>query len=334
MGMKQSALVATLVLCSTAVAIGFGCWIPPDCAQSTPTTPTEPGIRRGDTALVALVNPVVNDGNGPAVPAIMGSTRDGVPVVAAPGSVAVTSRGLAVVRVDRAFLPDGGLDASTGGLPDPCAPGDAGDAGADDAGSDAGDAGPVEFTIGVGNASIPYEGSIAGELYEVAVAYDGANAAFYQGTPLRWPLGAAQGGTTFCPAGGLADVTPKLAEDDAVVVLASGTYTGDLVITGNRVMLVGEGPSGGEVTLKGSITVQGQGVRLRGLRVTGALTVTGDDFGMTFSVIEGSASLGGKGGILLRNVLCVPAKAPAGGAVLLDNYGLAPTAGHPSGVCP
>jgi hypothetical protein len=51
----------------------------------------------GDTALVAIINPVVNTGHTTGVPSITGTERNAIPVEANPGDAAVSENGIAVV---------------------------------------------------------------------------------------------------------------------------------------------------------------------------------------------------------------------------------------------
>jgi hypothetical protein len=251
----------------------------------------------GSTAIVVVLNPVPNVGHSVSLPGITGTAREGVAVVATPGGDDLTNAsGIAVVGAEV------GLTALRI--------------------SDA-DAAP-ELTLDV---------LAAGDVYDAAVAYDGAGAEYFELTPIRYAVGSGSGAIFIEPGASITDIEAELEIDDAVVVLRSGVYTGDVEIRGRGVLLFGEGFSESSVVLEGSVAVMGEAVRLRGLTIEGDVTSAGNNFGMSFSEVRGSASITGNGGAFLRNVFCGQVSIPTDNAALLDNYGLEPLTSLPEGAC-
>ena len=77
--------------------------------------------------------------------------------------------------------------------------------------------------------------------------------------------------------------------------------------------------------IDGSITANGEAVRLRGLTITGDLASKGNNFGISFSIVKGLTSITGNAGAYVRNVFCGTTTVPSSNATLLDNYGVAPS---------
>lgn len=192
-------------------------------------------------------------------------------------------------------------------------------------------AGPVD--LAVGDATISLTVQADGDVYDAPIAFSGSGASFFDATPIRYPVGQASGAFFFDVDASFSDITAKLSEDDVVVVLGPGVYRGDLVITGKGVLLFGEGFLERSVVIDGSVTANGEEVRLRGVTVTGDLAAKGNNFGISFSVVEGKTEITGNGGAFVRNVFCGETKVPSSNATLLDNYGVAPLGALPLGVC-
>jgi hypothetical protein len=76
---------------------------------STSTGNVDPDVNAGQTVIVAIVNPVVNDGHQNGVPDSLGDERDGVNVDAEPGGEDLSEDGIAVVDVA-----PGSIDLSVG----------------------------------------------------------------------------------------------------------------------------------------------------------------------------------------------------------------------------
>jgi hypothetical protein len=119
-------------------------------------------------------------------------------------------------------------------------------------------------------------------------------------------------------------VADALSTNGNIVFFRNGTYRGDLLITGDDVILFGEGFSERQVVIDGSVNVRGTGVRIRGFTITGDVTVPGNDFGMSFSVVQGETQILGNAVAFLRNSFCGPVTVPSSNATLLDNDGMAP----------
>ncbi len=254
-------------------------------------------VAAGSTAIVAILNPVVNDPHTAEVPDELGTDRDGIDVDAEPGEAATTgNEGLAVVDV-----PVGAIDLHIGGAPDE----------------------PV-----LGHTVVA-----EGDVYDAAIAYDGTGAAFFPNTPIRYAVGEKSGAFFYDPEDDFSTINARLEEDDVVVVLRPGTYIGSLDIRGQGVLLFGEGWSDRAVVLDGDVVVNGGNVRLRGVTITGDLTSNGNGFGISFSLVKGVTDIKGNAGAFLRNIFCGHATVPSSNATLLDNYGIPPLTTLPEGAC-
>jgi hypothetical protein len=168
-----------------------------------------------------------------------------------------------------------------------------------------------------------------GDVYDAAVAYDGTSAAFYPGFPIRYGVGGE-----IVVVGTDEDANDPLTRDDLIVFLEGGLHVGDLVIRGQDVILFGEGFAERAAVVDGNVEVRGGNVRIRGVTITGDLTVHGNNFGMSFSVVEGDTDLQGQAISFLANVFCNGANVPSSNAALYDNEGLAPFAAPGPPICP
>jgi hypothetical protein len=264
--------------------------------------PTDEGtgdvdLPAGSTAIVVVLNPVPNVGHSVSLPGITGTAREGVAVVASPGGDDVTNAsGIAVVGAEVGLTALRISDADA----------------------------PPELTLDV---------LAAGDVYDAAVAYEGAGAEYFELTPIRYAVGQSSGAIFIEPGTAITDIEAELEVDEAVVVLRPGVYTGDIEIRGRAVLLFGEGFSESSVVIEGSVAAMGEAVRLRGLTIEGNVTSAGNNFGMSFSEVRGTASITGNGGAFLRNVFCGQVSIPTDNAALLDNYGLEPLTSLPEGAC-
>jgi hypothetical protein len=246
----------------------------------------------GETAIVTVVNPLVNAAHTVGGP-VPADARASISIDVIPGGAATTdATGLAVVK----------------------------------------DLTPGVRNLLVGTAATsPFTISAAGDVYDLAVAYDGTTTTPFPGFPIRYGVGGRI--VVLDSRASPAAVAEALSTDGNVVFFRNGTFLGDLVIAGSDVILFGEDLSGREAVIDGSVTVQGTGVRIRGFTITGDVTVPGNDFGMAFATVHGATALHGNGIALLRNVLCGDVTVPSSNASLLDNAGLEPIA-LPAGACP
>jgi hypothetical protein len=291
---SRSSVLVPLVL-ALSVALG-------GCKGDDEDDGTDLGSEAGDlpagsTAIVVVLNPIPNDGHSVGLPSITGSAREGVAVNAEPGGEDVTDpTGIAVVGAEVGNTALLLSDVET----------------------------PPELALDV---------LAAGDVYDAAVAFDGAGAEYFELTPIRYPVGQGSGAVFIEPGTAISDIEAELAVDEVVVVLRPGVYTGDLTITGRGVLLFGEGFSENNVVIDGSVSALGEAVRLRGLTIAGNVTSAGNNFGMSFSEVRGDASITGNGGAFLRNVFCGQVSVPTDNAALLDNYGIAPLLALPDGAC-
>jgi hypothetical protein len=246
----------------------------------------------GPSTIVVVVNPPENAGNTAELPAVIGTVRAGVAVDIEPGAGDVTdATGLAIIAEDL---------------------------------------GPGEISI-VLDGGPAVAGSIAevGDVYDVAIGYDGTAAALYPGFPIRYGIG---GEIVEIATDG--DATIALNTDNVIVFFDNGVHVGNLVIEGENVILFGEGFPDASVVIDGSVEVRGGSVRLRGVTITGGLTVLGNNFGMSFSVVHGATQLNGQAISFLGNVFCGGVDVPSSDAALFDNEGVDPLPLPPPPICP
>lgn len=187
--------------------------------------------------------------------------------------------------------------------------------------------------VAIGDAKLPHTVIAEGDVYDAPIGLTGPNAAYFDGTPIRYAVGKSSGAIFFKPTDPLATIAAKLEEDNVVVVLGPGVYKGNLALKGRGIVVFGEGWTKNEVVVEGSITIEGGDVRVRGVTITGDLNAKGNNFGISFSIVRGNTSITGNGGVFLRNVFCKSATVPSSDASLLDNYGVAPLTTLPMGVC-
>lgn len=191
--------------------------------------------------------------------------------------------------------------------------------------------GPID--LHVGSATLGLDVVAAGDVFDAPIAFDGGGAAYFANTPIRYAVGEGGGAIFFDPETGLSEIASSLEEDNVVVVLRPGVYVGDLVIRGEGILLFGEGWGDYEVVIDGSVSANGNGVRLRGVTITGDLAAKGNNFGISFSRVFGTTSITGQAGAYLRNIFCGPTTVPSSNATLLDNYGVPPIEAPPPGQC-
>lgn len=243
---------------------------------------------------IVVVNPAENEGNTAEPPAFVGTDVADVGVDANPGGAASTD------TMGLAVLGDLSV-------------------------------GSTDLVIGGGPASVSLDIIADGDVYDAAVAYDGDGnqAAFYPGFPIRYGVGG-----DIVVIGSDEDPAQALSTDNTIVFFENGVHVGDLTITGEDVILFGEGIEEPSVVVDGNVEVRGGQVRIRGVTITGDLTVFGNNFGMAFSVVQGDTQLNGQAISFLRNVFCLGANVPSSNAALYANQGLPPFAAPEPPVCP
>jgi hypothetical protein len=260
------------------------------CGGGPAANPDQPF---GETAIVVVLNPRVNDGNTASPPASVGAARSGVVVDAEPGGQTTTdATGLGVIT---------GLTT-----------------------------GNIRLLL-PGGSSVPINIAASGDVYDIAVGYNGTVAPVFPNFPIRYEVGGqiVRFDTTASPM----DVRAALSTRDNIVFFRNGTYSGDVTIEGDNVIFFGEGFTERRVIINGSLVVRGTGVRIRGFTITGDVTVNGNNFGMSFSVVRGRTDIRGNGVAFLRNAFCGSVSVPSSNAALLDNKGMAPLPPPPSALC-
>jgi hypothetical protein len=287
---KSSALSWCSGLPFAAAVLTAGCG-DDDEAGGPIRTPDSPF---GETAIVAVVNPAVNEGNTTDTPSSLGTERGSIVVDAEPGGAGTTdATGLAVIQE----LARGDLSLRFGA-----------------------------------NASLPFTVVADGDVYDLAVGLGGSAVEAFPNFPIRYAVRGTV--VDFDSSATPDAIARALDTDSNIVFFKNGTYTGDLTITGDSVIFFGEGFTQRQVVIDGSVIVKGTGVRIRGFTITGNVTVDGNDFGMAFSIVRGTTDIKGNAVAFLRNAFCRPVSVPSSNATLLDNEGMAPMPAPPRERCP
>jgi hypothetical protein len=179
--------------------------------------------------------------------------------------------------------------------------------------------GTVSFTAAGATGQLGLD-IVEGDLREIAVALDATGAAVMSDVLYAF------GGTVveITPTMTNAEVNAALAGSNVIVFLRAGTYQGDLNFSGSNVILFGEGPQGGTVTIDGNVTISGSGNRFRGARVTGNLSAPGSGAGISYSRVVGSLIVDGSNAMLLKNAFCGTTAVSGSNILALGNAGLAP----------
>lgn len=156
------------------------------------------------------------------------------------------------------------------------------------------------------------------ELYDIVVSYkpDGVQEII---SSVRYPIG---GEVVRVSPGD--DLTSAVVNDGAIVFLDSGVYETSLVINAEGVLLFGswDEKEGSEVTLKGTLKVNGGNVRMRGVTVDSLTTVNANGFSAAFCEFN-NANISGNSVSLIRNIFNgTEVSVPSSSAVLVDNENL------------
>jgi hypothetical protein len=248
----------------------------------------------GETTIVVVVNPVINDGNTTTVPAVYDETRvSGIGVDAHPGDSDTTDEnGFAVLDE---------LDPGVIGL------------------------------VFDGGPELPVTVMAEGDVLDLAVAYDGESVEAFPNFPIRYEVGGEI--LEFDSEADPTDVAEALSTDGNIVFFKNGVYSGDLLVTGDDVIFFGEGFTEHEVVIDGSVEVRGTNVRIRGFTITGDIEVWGNSFGMAFSAVKGATAINGNAVSFLANEFCGGVTVPSSNATLLHNAGMAPMDAPPPDAC-
>lgn len=165
--------------------------------------------------------------------------------------------------------------------------------------------------------SLPFDVVNEGELYDMIVSY--SNDVAYIVPVVRYPIGGAI--TVLKPGD---DLAAAASEDNAILFLEKGSFSGDVLVSGENVLIFGtwdpvEGP---QSVIDGNLTFNGGAGRIRGLQVNQTITVNANSFSAAFSNFN-NADLKGNSMVLLRNKFSGESlTVPSSSAVLVDNTGI------------
>jgi hypothetical protein len=258
------------------------------CGGDGPTNP--PDVTYGETTVVYLMNPVINQVNAVTVPA-PGTSSSGV-------QISVT----------------GGPSGTTGSSGDlVLSPLTAG-------------ALPVSFTAGAESGQLNLD-IAQGDLREIAVALDGTGAASmanvlyaFGGTVVEVTPGmtnaqvnAALSGSNqivFLPAGTYQGDLDFSGSN--VTLFGEGSQGGTVTIEGN-VTVSGSFNRLRGARIMGTLSVPGSGAGISYSSVTGALTLSGSNAVLLNNAFCGAATVTGSGLLALGNAGLAPLSAPGGG---------------------
>jgi hypothetical protein len=257
------------------------------CGGDGPTDP--PDAVYGETTVVYVLNPVVNDVNAVTVPT-PGSARSDVQVAVSGGPSGTTS--------------------STGDLA--LAPIPTG-------------ARPVSFTGGTSTGQLSLD-IAEGDLREIAVALDGAGAStmadiryIFGGTVVEISptMSIAEVNTELSRSNLIVFLRAGTYTGDLnfsgsnVTLFGEGSQGGGVTINGN-VTVIGSGNRLRGARIAGNLSVGGSGAGVSYSRVTGALTVDGSNAVLLNNQFCGSVSVTGSGMLALGNAGLAPIPAPGG----------------------
>lgn len=172
-------------------------------------------------------------------------------------------------------------------------------------------------SLNFNNGSLSFDVVNQGELYDMIVSYTDEVA--YIVPVVRYPIG---GTVTVLNPGD--DIAAAASDDNAILFLNEGTYTGDVLVTGENVLIFGSwDPEKGPMSIiEGNLTFNGGSGRIRGLQVNHTITVNANSFSAAFSNFN-NAELKGNSMVLLRNKFTGESvTVPSSSAVLVDNIGI------------
>jgi hypothetical protein len=272
----NSKIPATLVLTATLACGGDGPTDPPDAVY-------------GETTVVYVLNPIVNDANVVTVPA-PGSARSGVQVAVNGGPTGSTA---SAGDVALAPIPTG--------------------------------ARPVSFTAGTTTGQLSLD-IAEGDLREIAVALDGAGANtmadvryIFGGTVVEITptmsiaqVNAELAGSNLIVFLRAGTYTGDLIFSGSNVTLfGEGAQGGGVTINGN-VTVSGSGNRMRGARIAGNLSVGGSGAGISYSRVTGTLTVDGSNAVLLNNQFCGTVAVTGSGMLALGNAGLAPIPAPGG----------------------
>lgn len=180
-------------------------------------------------------------------------------------------------------------------------------------------------TVSAASADIDGSAAIAiadRDLHEVALAADGSAVAVM--SDVRYPFGGEV--VEVDPGMSVSAINDALSMSNTIVFFRGGVYEGDFSFSGSNVILFGEGPRGGRVTIQGNMTIDGSQNGIRGATVTGDLVIPGSNASVSFTRVLGNLDVAGSDAVLLLGEFCGAADVSGSGAIALGNLGLAPLA--------
>jgi hypothetical protein len=242
-------------------------------------------VRFGDTALVVVLNPVVNDANDAPVPA-PGTVRAGVELRSDDGVASTTGAdGIAVLAplapgLRTITVTGGGLDAS--------------------------------FTVTLA----------AGDLLEVALAADGTTAQTMieldyksdQYTEIMPAMTIAEVNSALAVSDTVVFIRGGVYAGDVdfsgsrVTLFGEGALGGQVTLQGNVTMSGSDSRIRG-ATITGTLAVPASGTGLSFSRVTGAVAAEGSDTTLLANALCGGATVTGSGALVVGNAGIAPATA-------------------------
>lgn len=258
------------------------------CGGDGPTNP--PDAVYGETTVVYLLNPVVNDVNEVVVPS-PGTARSGIQVTVTQGPSGTTG-----TNGDLALAP-----VPTG-------------------------ARPVSFTAGSATGQLSLD-IAEGDLREIAVALDGTGAGtmadlryIFGGTVVEITstmtnaeVNAGLAGSNLIVFMRAGTYTGDLNFSGSNVTLfGEGSQGGSVTINGN-VTVSGSGNRLRGARITGNLSVPGSGAGISYSRVDGALNVDGSNAVLLNNAFCGAAAVPGSGALALGNAGLAPVPASSGG---------------------
>lgn len=253
--------------------------------------PTEPpGAVFGETTVVYVMNPVVNDVNQAVVPA-PGSSRSGVDIAVTSGPSGTTGANGELV-----------LAPLTAG------------------------ARPVSFSAGLATGQLSLD-IAEGDLREIAVALDGSGAGemanihyAFGGTVVEITpaMSIAQVNAELSGSNRIVFLRAGTYQGDlnfsgsSVTLFGEGSRGGTVTINGN-VTVSGSFNRLRGARILGNLSVPGSGAGISYSSVAGTLTVDGSNAGLLNNAFCGTATVVGSGVLALGNAGLAPLSAPSGG---------------------
>jgi hypothetical protein len=257
------------------------------CGGDGPTDP--PDAVYGETTVVYVVNPVINDVNAVTTPP-PGTTRNGVQVAVTGGPSGTTG---ATGDLALAPVPTGARN--------------------------------VSFSAGTSTGQLSLD-IAEGDLREIAVALDGTGAStmadvryIFGGTVVEIAptMPIAQVNTELARSNLIVFLRAGTYTGDLnfsgsnVTLFGEGAQGGGVTINGN-VIVSGSGNRMRGARIAGNLTVGGSGAGISYSRVTGALTVDGSNAVLLNNSFCGSVAATGSGMLALGNAGLAPVPAPSG----------------------